>query len=193
MRNTNVCILRGRCRIDLLRSPGSMYKLAGARFRGESRLQDNGRREWRRRKAATAQGADNPNGRGSTWDPSPRMTGRHEQLSRGGCPLTPYKPKRLALNRPKRMDAIVCSLEDRRRSRHLPNSDAFARARGPGYARNRGRRSAEYLQGLSDPDGQLSVAPAGRAPGLRPQPPMPISPPPTFSPTARRSSRRRCR
>jgi hypothetical protein len=118
MRNANVGMLHSCCRIDLLRSSGSVYKLAGAasRSRGQSSLQDNGRREWRGRKAANAEGADNPNGRGSTWDSSPRMTGHHEQLWRGGCPLTPYKPKRLALNRPKRMIAIVCSLEGRRRS-----------------------------------------------------------------------------
>src|SRR4051812_18325559 len=64
------------------------------------------------------------------------------------------------------------------------NSDAFARARKPGYARN--------LQGLSDPHGQLSVPPAGRAPGLRLQPPMPLSPRLTSSPIAWRLSRRRC-
>ena len=80
----------------------------------------------------------------------------------------------------------VTSVGHRRKLLAGPNSDAFAhaRAREPGYARN--------LQGLSDPHGQLSVPPAGRAPGLRPQPPMPLSPRPTSSPTAQRSSRRRC-
>src|SRR5947209_5689547 len=46
---------------------------------------------------------------------------------------------------------------------------------------------------LSVPHGQLSVPPAGRAPGQRPQPPIPLSPPPTSSPTAWRLSRRRGR
>src|SRR6266550_5961555 len=66
----------------------------------------------------------------------------------------------------------------------LTSSRVRAPAREAGYTCN--------LQGLSDPHAQLSGPPVGRALGCY-SASMPLSPRPTSSPTAQRSSRRRCR